>query len=117
MALCSDNQRVGLPSSVQQFSHKVCYILHIVEDAADAFLGPNDPESCCAVRPFCEDTALVPYLFVIMPHKQFCDVAAAWDDEREIFSCVECHTQGLSFFRGLSFEMSFPTAKQANSLL
>lgn len=41
-------------------------------------------------RPYCEDTTLVLDLFMVMPHEQCCDVTAAWDDEMELLSCVEC---------------------------
>lgn len=61
-----------------------------MEDTVDAFFCSNDPESCCANGPFCEGAILVFVLFMEMPHKQGCNVAAAWNDKRELFSCVEC---------------------------
>lgn len=46
----TDDQGADLPYSVLQFSHKVYYILYntFMEDTVDAFLGPNNSESCCA---------------------------------------------------------------------
>lgn len=60
------------------------------EDAVDTSFGTNDPISCRADGSFCEDTTLMFDPFMLASHKELPNVVASWDDNRELFSRVNC---------------------------